>query len=111
MTPAEIDVAVKLVQALLTAPTVVVVLVILIFPWLILAWSGSRQERRFEGVIKMYENNVQLVKDYQDLVEGYRKILDGQQDLIIHVTQVMTAVHDAVRYNEFCPQLRKENRR
>lgn len=111
MTSAEIDVLIKITQTVLSAPSFIAIIALFIFPWVALVWTSARQERRFESVVKMYENNVGLVNDYQELVDGYKKIVDGQQDLIIHVTQVMTAVHDAVRTNSFCPQVRKESQR
>lgn len=79
-------------------------------PWLVLMYVGWRQEKRFEAVVKMYEDNVQLVKDYQQLVQGYRSIVDGQQDLIIHTTQVLTGIKDVAENNLYCPWVRKETK-
>ena len=56
--------------------------------------------KRFEAVVRMYENNVDLVKGYQDLSED----LAG----IIHLnTQSQTQVVEAIKGNQFCPNMRK----
>ncbi len=79
-------------------------------PWLVLMYVAWRQEKRFEAVVKMYEDNVQLVRDYQQLVQGYRSIVDGQQDLIIHTTQVLTGIKNVAENNLYCPWVRKETK-
>lgn len=110
MTAVEIDVAIKLLGALFSMPSMGLLVAVLVLPWVVLVFTGFRQERRFEGVVQMYENNVKLVDDYQKLVDGYKKIVEGQQDLIIHTAQVMTAVQESVKTNSFCPMVRKDNR-
>lgn len=93
-----------------TMPIASIILVMVFGPWLVLMFVGWRQEKRFEAVVKMYEDNVQLVKDYQSLVTGYQKIVDGQQDLIIYATQTLTSIRDVAENNLYCPMVRKETK-
>lgn len=58
------------------------------------------QDKRFESVVNMYENNVALVKSYQTIADGY-------QDLIIFNSTIMTQVKDVADNNLFCPLNRK----
>ena len=60
-------------------------------PWLILFFVARGQERRFEAVRQMYENNVKLV-------EGFEKLSNEQQDLIILNTQAMTEVKNLIKH-------------
>jgi hypothetical protein len=104
---AAINAIATIVNAIGTLPLGALAVVVTMAPWGILILISWQQNRRFEAVTEMYENNVQLVSDYKDLVDGYRKIVDGQQDLIIHTTQVLTAVKDIAENNLFCPWVRK----
>lgn len=62
---------------------------------------AAAQEKRFESVVRMYENNAELVKGYEGLA--------GELTSIIHLnTQVQTHLADAVKNNQFCPTVRKE---
>ena len=59
----------------------------------------AQQDRRFEVVVKNYENNVLLVEAYQRLANE----LAG----IIHLsTQVMTKLVEKIDNNMFCPMIK-----
>ena len=76
-------------------------------PWVVQAISinGLRKDqqkrddeamKRFEEVTRMYENNVDLVKGYQDLA--------GDLAGIIHLnTQTQTQLFESIRNNLYCP--------
>lgn len=79
-------------------------------PWgvcFFLWWQGQKDqkkwEERFQAVVRMYENNVELVKGYETIAKGY-------QDMIIFNTQVMTQVREAADNNLFCPIVRRETK-
>lgn len=113
MTPEQIAVIkamADIVRSLGAMPLSSLILIVVFGPWLVLMFVGWRQEKRFEAVVKMYEDNVQLVKDYQELVVGYQKIVEGQQDLIIHATQTLTQIRDVAENNLYCPMVRRETR-
>jgi hypothetical protein len=60
----------------------------------------AQQEKRFEAVVKNYENNVLLVESYQRLANE----LAG----IIHMsTQVMTKLVEKIDNNMFCPMIKE----
>lgn len=80
---------------------------LILSPWVVMIWSTWQQNKRFEAVAEMYETNAQLVVDYQELVKGYKAIVEGQQDLIIHTTQVLTGVKSVAENNLYCPMVRK----
>ena len=60
----------------------------------------AQQEKRFEVVVRNYENNVLLVENYQKLSNE----LAG----IIHMsTQVLTKLVEKIDNNMFCPMVKK----
>lgn len=106
MTPEQVSL-INAISAILdkigTMPIMSLVVLIIIGPW-IMAWIISRgQEKRFEAVSKMYENNV-------DLVKGYAKIAENQQDLVIANIQTMTKVQETADKNLFCPIVRQRTK-
>lgn len=113
MTPDQI-VAIKatadILKQLGAMPLSSLITLVILGPWAVMFLVSWNQSRRFDGVVKMYESNVVLVKDYQDLVDGYKKIVEGQQDLIIHTTQTLTTVKEVAENNLYCPMVRKETR-
>lgn len=59
------------------------------------------QEKRFEAVVRMYENNVQVVKDYH----GLSSDLTG---IITLSTRTLETLVQKIDNNHFCPVVRKE---
>ena len=60
----------------------------------------SGQEKRFEAVVRMYENNVQVVKDYHDLAQD----LTG---IITLSTRTLEGLVQKIDNNQFCPLARE----
>lgn len=77
--------------------------VIILGPWVLQLVLSRAQEKRFEAVKKMYEDNVELVKTTQQLATDMR-------DLVTYNIQVMTEVRDMGYNNLFCPIVRKETK-
>jgi len=73
---------------------------IVLGPWILQFFFSRGQEKRFESVKKMYENNVELLKTTQSLAQN-------SQDLVIHNIQVMDKVYHISKNNLFCPIIRK----
>ncbi|MDP3012690.1 MAG: hypothetical protein Q8M92_00515 [Candidatus Subteraquimicrobiales bacterium] len=93
-------------------PVLIFLLVLFIAPWVavIAIVRGldkrmtkvfDRQDKRFEEVVNMYENNV-------GLVHGYEKITNNLQDLVILVTSTMQTLIEHIKHNFFCP-LNRQN--
>ena len=62
----------------------------------------NQQDKRFEVVVKNYENNVLLVENYQKLAND----LAG----IIHLnTQMMTKLVEKIENNQFCPVVKEKS--
>ena len=72
-------------------------------PWLLQFFLSRAQERRFDAVKRMYENNVELVKTTQQIAQEL-------QQIVIYNIQVMTEVRDMANNNLFCPIVRKETK-
>jgi hypothetical protein len=106
MTPDQISAISAIAQILEkigTMPIFSLVTVILIGPWVAMFLLTRGQEKRFDAMKKMYENNVELVKCYEDLAKG-------MQDLVIYNTQTMTKVDEKIDKNLFCPMVRRETK-
>lgn len=60
----------------------------------------ASQEKRFEAVVRMYENNVQVVKDYHSLAAD----LTG---IITLSTRTLEGLVQKIDNNQFCPLARQ----
>jgi hypothetical protein len=81
-------------------PIGTVALVVVLGPWLLMFFLNRGQEKRFEAVREMYENNAELVRSYQ-------KMADNQQDLILLAAQAMQEMRDTAGNNLWCPLVRR----
>ncbi len=64
-------------------------------------------EKRFESVVKMYESNVELVKDYQQMTREQQRLAGDLAGIITLNTQAQTHLIDAIKNNTFCPRVRE----
>ena len=72
-------------------------------PWLAAFFLVYLQGKRFERVVKMYEDNVILVEDYS-------KLATDLHDVVIMNTQAMTRLLESIRTNQYCPAIRLEKK-
>ena len=70
----------------------------------------ERQDKRFEQVVKMYEDNVELVKDYQTHVLNQRETNDKLIDLVSISTSVQQTLVDYIKTNMFCPLVKQSTK-
>ena len=84
-----------------TWPIGSIIAAVVLGPWIFMVFISRGMEKRHEGVIKMYEDNVKLVVNYE-------KVAKGLQDIIVLSTQTMTQVKDRIDANLFCPIMRKD---
>lgn len=117
MTPDQISTITALaalVQSIGNWPIVSILVLVVLGPWLVNAYTSYQQQRRFEmqreqsqqqfgAVVKMYEDNVTLVEDVKNMAEGFR-------DQLIWSTQTVTEAKDIAKNNLHCPMVRKQSR-
>jgi hypothetical protein len=103
MTPDQlsaVNAVATIIEKLGTLPIGSLLLLMVGGPWAAM-WVVTRgQEKRFETVVKMYEDNAKLVKCYEDMTKNF-------QDLVIYNTQAMTQVKEQINSNLYCPLVRK----
>jgi len=103
-----------IVKSIGTWPIMSIVVLVVLGPWVVNAYTSYQGQRRFElqreqsqqqfaAVVKMYEDNVILVSTTQELGKGYREQL-------IYTTQVVTEAKDIAKNNLHCPMVRKQTR-
>ncbi len=61
----------------------------------------AAQEKRFESVVRMYENNVEVVQDYN-------KLAGDLTGIITLSTRTLEGLVQKIDNNQFCPIARKE---
>jgi hypothetical protein len=106
MTPEQIgtlQIIAQLFDKLGTLPVASTVTLIIIGPWVAVIYITMGHRKRFEEVVKRYENNISLVKDYE-------KLATTLQDLVIMNTEVMTDVKVKAEHNLFCPVVRRQTK-
>ena len=92
MTPDQITILASLLSILKIMsswPFGILILMVVIGPWvlsLILAYS---HKKRFEAVVRMYENNVDLVCKYEDVAKDMKEV-------VIMNTQTITRLVDRI---------------
>jgi len=121
MTPTDLkalEVIVSIIGAVKTMPlgTLAVIcafgpdILLIVFFWLQtrdLKRIVTDNDKRFEAVVKMYESNVQLVKDYQAALQQQQKLSGDLAGIITLNTQTQTHLVDAIKNNTFCPSVRQ----
>lgn len=81
-------------------PAVSIVMLMQIGPWVGMLAITHIQGRRHAAAVRMYEDNVILVKSITEIAEGYR-------DTLLLTAQSMTRVESSVAANLYCPLMRK----
>lgn len=110
MTPAEraaLAAFTSIMEQIATAPIGSLIVIVLLAPWLVLAAVTVYQNRRFEAVVKMYENNFAQTETVAKLAEGFSEMAKGYRELVVWSTQEVTEVKQAVLTNMHCPLVRK----
>lgn len=81
-------------------PMISVFMLVTVGPWLGMWWFTRIYEKRHAAVVRMYTDNVELVKSFE-------KIAGSLQDVVILNTQVMQGIKESVDNNIYCPIMRK----
>jgi len=80
-----------------------IMIFLVIGPWIMSLLISYMQAKRFESVVRMYENNVKLVEDYEALSKDLKEV-------VIMNTRAVTKLNDGIEQNRFCPAVRLEKR-
>ncbi|HAJ26599.1 MAG TPA: hypothetical protein DCG53_05035 [Syntrophus sp. (in: bacteria)] len=96
-----------IIERLGTAPTGSLIAFILLAPWIVLAAVSIYQNRRFEAVVQMYENNFTQTETCTKLAEGFAEMAKGFRELLVWTTKETTETKQAVMTNMHCPLIRK----
>lgn len=111
---ATITMLAKLLEYFREWPFTALFVIIVIGPWvlsIVLAVADRKRldkvtasnETRFAAAVKMYQDNVVLVQNYERLSEDLH-------DVVILNTQVMTELVQSIKTNQFCPMVRLDVR-
>jgi hypothetical protein len=121
MTPDQISAVAAIagfLRAVGTLPFGVIIVIIVIGPWIGMAVASfcinrnldkvlkknqedaSIFEKRFEAVVRMYENNVEMVRDYN-------KLAGDLTSIITLSTRTLEGMVQKIENNQWCPLARK----
>ena len=103
MTPqdvAALTALVAIIKEIGTWPLFTVIILMLVGPWVVVLITTYFQGKRHAAAVRMYEDNVILVKSITEIAEGYR-------DTLLLASQSMTRVESSVAANLYCPLMRK----
>lgn len=92
MTPEQISIATSFISVLSRLggwQFAVALLVIVIGPWILSLSLSHQQTKRFEAAVRMYEDNVDLVKKYE-------QVATDLQNVVILNTQTITRLVDRI---------------
>lgn len=81
---------VSLVKMFSSWPVVGLLFVVIVGPWMVSLMLAERYRRRFEAVVRMYESNVMLVKNYE-------MISRDMKDIVIMNTTAVTSLTEVIR--------------
>lgn len=84
-------------------PFAILFFILVVGPWVLSIFLAHAYQKRFEAVVHMYENNVELVN-------GYSRLASDLHDVVVVNTRVMTELVQAIRTNQFCPMVRTSDR-
>lgn len=111
MTPSEIATMAAITAMLReigTWPTIVVLALFFLAPWLVVLFVSRATEKRHAAAVKMYEDNVILVKEYADSAKRWEKNSELLMGVVSLNTQANTKLWGSIRNNEFCPMVRQQ---
>lgn len=106
MTPQDVAVLntlAALVKQVGTWPVMTLLTFVVIGPWIGMFILNRIAENRHQSVVRMYEDNVILVRAYESATSDLK-------DILVLTTQTMTKVQFSIDSNLFCPLMRKDQR-
>lgn len=103
-----------IIQYLGATPILLFFIVMGLAPWIVTIWSTRQQDKRVAKIVDLltkqmgeseqrYENNVQLVRNYEALVIAQRETNEKLVDLITISTGTLQSMVEYVKNNWWCP--------
>jgi Flp pilus assembly protein TadB len=100
-----------IVKSIGTWPIMSIIVLVVLGPWLVNAYTSYQQQRRFEQQREQSQHQfdavVQMYKDNVALVEGYEKVSAGMREQIVWSTQIVSEANSIAKNNLYCPSMRK----
>ncbi|MDH4317204.1 MAG: hypothetical protein OEV64_02335 [Desulfobulbaceae bacterium] len=78
-------------------------------PWIVLLLVSFYNHRRFEAVVKMYENNYLQVEQIKTMANGFKEMADQYRETLIYSIQQVTEAKEVAENNLHCPLVRKNS--
>jgi hypothetical protein len=106
MGPAEVSALSNIIQAAAAIgrwPIIYILYLLIVGPWVLAILLSLYEHKRLAAAIKMYEDNVELVK-------GYANVAGDLKDIVIMDIQNYQKLKDLVENNQFCPMIRLEKK-
>lgn len=106
MTPTDLQTAAAILALLrqMGSWPIVAAMILVVGPWAFSLYGNRVMEKRFEAMKAMYENNVKLVKCYEELA-------GMQNDIVTLNTAKWAEALEKIDTNQFCPVSRVKKRR
>ncbi len=102
MTPDQVSMitSIAAIVKLLSAwPFMGLLFMLIIGPWLMALLLYVGQQKRFESVVIMYKNNVELCEQVTDIAKDLREV-------VMLNTQQSTVLSEEIKQNQYCPLIR-----
>lgn len=81
---------------------------IILLPWAVLVFLSMNHYKRFEAVVKMYENNFAQVEEVMAMADGYKEMASKYHEALVWSTQRVTEANEIAENNMHCPIVRKQ---
>lgn len=104
MTPeqlATLRLVAETIQKMGTWPIGSVLLIVEFGPWILIFLAFIWQDKRFSKTVEMYENNVKLVKSFEEIAKSFKEV-------VVYNTSIMTQIKGIAENNLFCPLNRRK---
>jgi len=79
-------------------------------PWVVLLLVSFYNHRRFEAVVRMYENNYLQVEQIKSMADGFKEMADQYRETLIWSIQQVTEAKEVAENNLHCPIVRKNSK-
>jgi len=101
----------KILEMIGSWPVGTVLAALFIGPWLMSALLSRAADRRHAEMARMYENNVELLRQTQEIARQGQSLAQDLKDYIVYNTEVMSGVKTMIENNLNCPVVRERTRR
>ena len=75
----------------------------LLAPWIVLLLVSFYNHRRFEAVVRMYENNYLQVEQIKTMADGFKEMAGQYRETLIYSIQQVTEAKEVAENNLIVP--------